>query len=179
MSKMNESIPKKHPSAVPPLSIWSPFIAASLALIVGSISVFANLPFLIPSLGPTAYLQAVAPLHPSSKIYNIVVGHVIGLGSGIIGVLLMHAMNAPVVTMDSHLVIIRLWASVIALFLTVLLCLLFKADHPPAAATTLLVALGLINNLDHYAILLVGVLIIGIVGEAFRMIRWKGITKKE
>jgi hypothetical protein len=178
-SKINSSIPKKISPAVISDNIWSPFIAGSIALIIGSISIFANIPFLIPSLGPTAYLQAVSPAHPSSKIYNVVVGHVIGLGSGIIGVLLMHALNAPVVTMDSSLTIARLWAAVIALFLTVLLCLLFKADHPPAAATTLLVSLGLIKNLDHYTVLLVGVLIIGVIGEVFRLIRLKGISKKE
>ena len=57
-------------------------MAAALILIVALTAFWAGQPWLFPSLGPTAYLLAKYPELPSSRIYNCVVGHLVGLASG-------------------------------------------------------------------------------------------------
>jgi CBS-domain-containing membrane protein len=67
----------------------------------------------------------------------------------------------------------RMWAAVIALIVTVLVCLLLKASHPPAGATTLLVAIGSIQTAADAINVAVGVVIIAAVGELVRRMRLK------
>jgi CBS-domain-containing membrane protein len=65
-----------------------------------------------------------------------------------------------------------MWAAVLAVALNMLGGLLLRASHPPAAATTLLVALGGFKTTVHDAVtVIVGVLIVAIVGEVLRRIR--------
>lgn len=111
-------------------------------LIVGIIGLLAHQPWIFPSLGPTAFLQVETPEQPTARFYNTVVGHFLGLGAGYLSVALVGAQTAPVVLSTQHLTPIRVWAAVLAVGLNVLGGLLLKASHPPAAATTLLVALG-------------------------------------
>jgi hypothetical protein len=57
--------------------------------------------------------------------------------------------------------------------LTLLICLLLKASHPPAAATTLLVALGAIKTRQDAFNVVAGVLLIAVFGETARRLRLK------
>jgi hypothetical protein len=71
--------------------MWAPLAAGRLMLAVGLVAVIAGRPFLVPSLGPTAYLQAAEPAHPSSRLYNTREGHLVGLGAGFLAVALRGA----------------------------------------------------------------------------------------
>jgi len=60
--------------------IWAPLATGAIVLIPGVVGLAAGRPWLFPSLGPTAYLQATQPQHPTSRFYNVLVGHLIGIG---------------------------------------------------------------------------------------------------
>ena len=131
-------------------------------------------PWLVPSLGPTAYLQAEVPAHPSAKFYHVVLGHAIGLAAGFLAVTLFGAWNDPVLLNDHQLTLPRILAAALALLMTILGCLSVKASHPPAGATTLLVALGSVASFTAAMSVALGVVLIAVVGEGLRWMRLKG-----
>ncbi|MEY2562852.1 MAG: hypothetical protein QOH88_1045 [Verrucomicrobiota bacterium] len=177
-STLLASVPKSPTPAVLPEIIWSPLGAGLLMAIVGGSAWLAGMPWLIPSLGPTAYLQVENPAHPSSRFYNTIVGHLVGLASGLIALALFQAWNSPSVLIDHQLVLCRVGAATLALLLTLLLTLLLKASHPPAGATTLLVALGAIRTKSDLINALVGIIIIAVCGEGLRQLRLKSATTR-
>lgn len=157
--------------------VWAPTIAGFLMLVVGLFGLAAHQPLIFPSLGPTAFLEAELPQLPSSRLYNTIVGHLIGMGSGLLLVTLLGASAAPSVLATGELTPIRVWASALAIVLNLLAGLLLKASHPPAAATTLLFALGGLKPTFHETIVVtIGVLIVAIIGEILRQLRLKAMA---
>ncbi|MUG91415.1 hypothetical protein F7734_02485 [Scytonema sp. UIC 10036] len=93
-------------------------------------------------------------------------GHLLGLSAGFLAVVLLGARDAPAVLSTNQLVPVRVWASVLAIALNMLGVLFLRASHPPAAATTLLVALGGFKPTVQDALtIMIGVLIIATIGE--------------
>lgn len=158
---------------VPSLA-WGPFVAGILILLVGAVSLVAGQPWLFPSLGPTVFLQTENPELPSSRFYNTVVGHMVGLSAAFLAVVVTGAADAPSVLSSGYLVEARLWASVAAVMLSLFFMMLLHASHPPSAATTLLITLGGFSVNMHDALtILVGVVIISVSGEWFRQLRFQ------
>jgi CBS-domain-containing membrane protein len=62
-------------------------------------------------------------------------------------------------------------AATLAIGLTALAGIILRASHPPAAATTLLVALGAISTASQILATIVGVLIVAVAGEFIRRYR--------
>jgi hypothetical protein len=178
-SEAKAAIPKMPTAAAFPEQVWAPLVAGLLTLLVGLASLLIGRPFLFPSLGPTAYLQAENPAHPSVRFFNVVVGHIIGLLAGFLGVFIFQAMNDPVTLVDKQLTPGRLGAAVVAVALTILVAALLKASHPPAAATTLLVALGSLKTTNDAINLVVGVLLIALLGELARRLRIGSFSRLE
>jgi hypothetical protein len=170
-SEARASLPKQPNAAAIPDQLWAPVMAAGLSLFVGLAGLLAGQPWLLPSLGPTAYLQVESPAHPRSRFYNTVVGHLVGLLAGFGAVALFNAWNEPVTLVDRTLTAPRLGASVLALALTILVAFLLRASHPPAGATTLLVTLGSLSTLADGLNLMLGVLLIAAAGEVIRRLR--------
>jgi CBS-domain-containing membrane protein len=166
------SLPKR-PEAVSsiPDPIWAPLSAGALILVVGLLGVLAGQPWLVPSLGPSAVLVALTPSHPTARAWNTIVGHAIGILGGFAAVALTGAASAPTVLGDHQLVAVRVLAAAIAMAITILGCELARASHPPAAATTLLVALGSIATLQQSLVVLTGVLFLAVMGEVLRIVR--------
>ena len=162
-----------------PDALWGPVVAAVLILVVGALGVVAGSPWLVPSLGPTAVLIAVTPLHPTARPWNTVVGHLGGVLAGALAVTAFGAWAAPTVMGDHVLVTARVVAATLAIALTLVIGSMTRASHPPAAATTLLVALGGIATLDQAVALLAGVIAIAVVGEAARRVRTHRVTPAE
>lgn len=125
-----------------PDGIWAPIMGGLLVLAVGVIGLIAGQPWLFPSLGPTAYLQVENPGLPSARFYNVIVGHYIGIISGLIGISIFSLWTAPSVIMSHHLTPSWVGAATIAIFITIIINLVLRSSHPPSAATTLLVSLG-------------------------------------
>jgi HPP family protein len=152
--------------------VWAPVAVALLTLAVGVPALLVGMqPWLLPSLGPTAFLQVMMPAQPSSRLYNVVVGHAGGLVAGFAGVALFNAWNDPVVLTDHQLTAGRLAASTVAMALSILLGVLLRAAHPPAAATVLLVSLGSLREPQQVIAFAIGLAIIAVVGEIVRRLR--------
>jgi hypothetical protein len=161
-----------------PDSVWAPLTSAGLMLLVGLIGLLVNQPWLFPSLGPTVFLQVETPEQRSAKFYNVVMGHLLGLAAGFLSVALLHAAAAPPVLSTHHLTAVRVWAAALAVGLNMLGGILLNASHPPAAATTLLVALGGFEmTLQGTLTVVAGVIIVAIAGEALRRVRLKARLK--
>ncbi len=163
--------PRRWPPEVPDI-LWGPLAAGALMIVIGLFGFITKQPLLFPSLGPTAFLQVEDPEVRMARFYNTVVGHLIGLSAGVLAVLLLHADQAPVALGTAQIAPVRILASALAIALTIAIGLLLRASHPPASATTLLVALGGFR-LDTPTMLIViaGVILVGILGEGLRRVR--------
>ena len=166
------SVPKR-PDAIGsiPDPIWGPLVAAGLILIVGLFGLALGKPWLLPSLGPSAVLFALLPAHPQTRAWNTLIGHLIGIAAGFVGIVLAGAANAPSPIVQGELVPARVIAATIAILLTVLLSGSVRATHAPAAATTLLVALGAVATADKALSLFAGVVVVAVAGEVLRRVR--------
>lgn len=168
--------PTRAGAASRPTAVLStPVTAGGLLLLVGGLGLVTHQPWLFPSLGPTAYMQATHPNDRVSSFYNVVVGHVVGLFAGYASVLAFAAAKAPVVLGSGQITPARVGAAVLALALTVLFGKLLDAVHPPAASTTLLVALGGLSFTLRDALTVVAaVLILAVAGSALHGLRRSG-----
>jgi hypothetical protein len=142
-----------------------------LLLIVGLTGLAAHRPWLFASLAPTAYEFAEKPELPGSRIYNAIVGHLVGVGAGFFSTWALAAWAVPPVMSSRFLTPQRVWASVLAIALTSFVAVLLKAFHPAAAATALLVSLGAFSTKGDAITLIAGILIIGFCGYFVRHIR--------
>lgn len=149
--------------------VLAPLAAGSVLLVIGGLGLLVGQPWLLPSLGPTVFLQTEQPQGESSQAYNVVVGHLTGLAVGLLAVWVFGAANAPSVLSSNGLSPDRVWASALAITLTLLGTGLLHASHPPAAATTLLVTLGGVRpTWSEIQSVLVAVLLVAVLGELAR-----------
>ena len=133
----------------PERPVWALFMFVNgfvtIALLAG-VAMLTRVPFVFPSLGPTAFLFFFTPLLPTASPRNCVIGHAIGIACGY-GALLVtgleHAPPAMMTGVDLHRVI----AAALSLSATGALMILLKAAHPPAGATTLIISLGIVPSL--------------------------------
>jgi hypothetical protein len=148
-------------------------------LAVGSLAVLAQQPWLFPSLGPTAFVQAEYPDHRTASFRNVIAGHAIGLGMGITAVLLVGADDSSSVLATTRVAPARVLATILAVGLTMALELVFRCSHPPSVATTLLFALGALSPTARAATeVLVGVVVVGVLGEGLRRVRLRSLRGK-
>jgi CBS-domain-containing membrane protein len=163
-------VPKRDPSH----PLWSPVAAAVVTVVPGLLGLALGQLWLFPSLAPTAVMQAHLPEQPSSRPYNIIIAHTAGLLSAYFAVYVFGIAHQPSV-FDLHtLSLARVLASGLAVLLAITIEVLVQAQHPPAAATTLLASLGSFRPTWHDAMeVFIGVVIVVIVGEIGRRIRSK------
>jgi hypothetical protein len=155
--------------------VWTPLATTLLVLAPGLVSLATGRPVLFPSLAPTALMQAHDPDHPSSRVYNVVVSHLLGLGSAFLVVTLLGIAHEKSVFEVGHLSGVRLAAAVLAVAIAAALEMLLRASHPPAAATTLLAALGSFHPTVRDTVnVAIGVAVVAVVGEALRRLRAHG-----
>jgi hypothetical protein len=153
--------------------VWATIGEGGLVLALAAIGWATNQPVIFASLGPTAYELVEQPQLPSARAYNVIVGHLIGLGAGFLAVYLFNAWAAPNVIATGVVSAQRMWAVVISAALTTFTSLLLKAGQPAALATTLLVSLGAMQTRRDAIAVIVGVLLITALGEPVRRFRLK------
>ncbi len=126
-------------------------IPAIIAWLVGE-------PFIFPSLGPTAYVLA---FRSESKYTakTVIGGHACGVAGGLLSYYLLvnpHSLYMMGSTAGESGFLLAA-GGVLALFITVLLMLIFEASHPPACATTLIISLGILSGWAQAAFIMIAV----------------------
>lgn len=158
-------------SAAPAL-LWVPLASGALTLIIGLFAFGADHPWLFPSLGPTIFIVAYMPETRMASMFNVVAGHGLGVMAGLTGVLVAGAAWEPSVAQVVTLTPEQIWASVIAVTLTVFAQIATRAFHPPAVSTALLIAVGAFHvTFDDIGTLLVGIGLTALLGEPLRRLR--------
>lgn len=133
-----------------------------LIAVLGMLTWASGLPTLFPSLGPSAFVLAMFPESEASNPKRVIGSHVLGAVAGF----LAYHLFAPGIVVTGHippfsLVGLRLAvSSVVAIVLTVTGMLHFGIRHPPACATTLIVALGLLPTVSDGVVIIVAVVVI-------------------
>jgi|SRR5579883_2231782 len=152
---------------------WGTLGEGGLILALAAVGWASGQPLIFASLGPTAYELVEEPQMKSARAYNVIVGHLVGLGAGFFALFVLNAWSAPKVMSAGFVPSARLWAVVIAAALTTLGTLLLKASQPASLATTLLVSLGSMQTGRDALAIIAGVLIITAIGEPVRRFRLK------
>ena len=150
---------------------WAPLWECGLLLVIGAGAWAAREPWLFTSLGPTAYEQVEKSNSPSARTYNILVGHYVALGAGLISLHLIGAWNSPTITGTSSVSLQRLLASVLAAAITTFVNLALRSGQPAALATALLVTSGAYQDIRGTESILIGVAMVAVLGEPVRRAR--------
>lgn len=153
-------------------AIWVPMISAILVLAAGALSLATGRPSLFVALGPTAMLLASNPGHATTRFHAVVLGHVTAFLCAWVALLLMGAGDSPSLLSTSGVTVARVWASAFAVALTAVVQPSLRAYHPPAAATALLITLGVHRvTMKTSLAMLGGVLVVAVLGEWFQRVR--------
>jgi CBS domain-containing membrane protein len=147
---------------LPPKLVWSAYVFVSGFVTIGLLALLGEItgsPFVFPSLGPTAYLLFFTPLHKASSPRNAVLGHAIGLlcGYSAFWVTGMHAFGEPAM---HGIYWPQVFAAALALATTGMLMVAFSVSHPPAGATTLIVALGILAKPWYLVVIEIAVVLL-------------------
>lgn len=154
----------------PPLALWVP-LATSVAIgVPGVIALLTRHLVLFASLAPTSVMITQQPMLAATRPYNTIVGHMVGLGSGLFAVWVLGIASQPSV-FAAHMVSgPRVCAAVLSIAIAMEVELLLNARHPPAASTTLLAALGSFRlDWTYTWEVLVGVIAVTAAGEVLRI----------
>ena len=135
--------------------IWALFMFVNGFISIGILCGLAMLfktPFIFPSLGATAFLVFFTPTTPAASPRNALCGHAIGILCGYVALWmtgLQHAGPAIVTELGWT----RILAAALSLGTTGALMIRMNVPHPPAAATTLIVSLGLVSRPAYLVVL--------------------------
>ncbi len=126
--------------------------------IIATAAFLAKLPLLFPPLGPSAFILFRTPLSKAAAPRTVFLSHNLGM---LIGLAMLHlfALLYPEAGLHSSedLNWPRIFALSLAMGITSLAMILFNCAHPPAAATTLIAAMGYFDSLMQIVALPVAV----------------------
>lgn len=135
--------------------IWALFMFVngfiSIAILTGLAKLFQT-PFIFPTLGAVAFLVFFTPTMPSASPRNALCGNAVGIACGC-GALWVTGLQHAGPATDADLSWSRILAVSLALATTGALMILLNVPHPPAAATAMFVALGVVTRPAYLVVL--------------------------
>ena len=131
--EVEASVPRTVAAPALPDVVWGPLVATALLALVGIGSLASGQPWLMPRLGPAAYLIAVDWAHPSARAYNTIVGHLVGLGQALDMMLTGERIDAA----EAHRIglVSRVFPDADTLFAEAMRIAEVIASKPPVAAS--------------------------------------------
>lgn len=162
-------------SRFPERPLWALFMFVNGFITIGilaAVAMVSRTPFVFPSLGPTAFLFFFTPTAPTASPRHTVYGHAIGIACGYGALWLTGLQHAPPAMMTG-VSPDRILAAALSLAATGALMILFKAAHPPAGATTLIISLGIVTRPLH--LLVIEVAVVLLVVQAIAINRLAGL----
>ena len=155
--------------------VWAAFMFINgfiTIAILAATAMATRIPFIFPSLGPTAFLFFYTPTAPTASPRNALVGHLIGVVAGYFS-LVITGLTAAGPALAVGVTGPRVIAAALSLGLTSGLMVLLKSPHPPAGATTLIISLGILTHPIQLVILMCAVVLL--TAQAFIINRLAGI----
>jgi hypothetical protein len=143
-------------------TVTSSLYAGVLLAVVGALAWATGRPFVFPSLGPSGYVLATVRDGDAVDARRVVGGHLLGVAGGLVA---YHALASGLLITTTTPAFarsqLRLAASgVAAVVLTTAAMLRTDLVHPPACATTLIVALGLLSSVVEAGVVLASVVVL-------------------
>ena len=140
------------------------FIGSLLAIgLSGTWAWLVKQPLVFPSLGATAFLIFETPMAEVGSPRNTIVGHVMGVAAGAASLALFGLLNARSAYV-SGVTLDRVFAIALAVAMTGGTLRVLRAAHPPAGATTIIVASGLLAKPHQMLDVVIGVVLLTIAG---------------
>lgn len=112
---------------------------------LGGLAWASGLPWLFPSLAPTALLMSETPHRPQASPRNALVGHGVGIALATAALVVFGLRHSGPIT-EVGVSGARIAATALALGLTTLLLHLIGTPHPPSGASVLVITLGLLHT---------------------------------
>lgn len=162
----------KHHAKLPTLALFSGINGCLSIALIAVVAALTRTPLVFPSLGPTAFLCFYQPRAASSSPRNTIIGHAVGVVAGYLSLMVTGLTLAGPATMTG-VTWPRVIAAGLAMFLTPAGMVLLRAPHPPAAATTLIIALGILTKPWQLGVLMLGVVLLAL--QAIAINRLAGI----
>jgi CBS-domain-containing membrane protein len=125
-------------------AVYAAVLAVVTLAISGVVGLIVKQPWLFPSLGPTVMLFFESPEQPASRPLNTIAGHTVGISAGL-GCYTALGLSGHPSTPVGGLTVSYVMAGVLAVGITTAVLSLLKLPHPPAGASTLIVALGILH----------------------------------
>jgi CBS-domain-containing membrane protein len=126
-------------------------------LLIGLAADLTQRPYIFPSLGPSAIMLFGHPLRRDSSPRHAILGHAVGALAGYFALWVLGLLGVP---FSAHIGTPRIIAAAVALGVTCAITILLKAEHAPAGATTLIVALGILPNPIDFVFLMAAVIML-------------------
>lgn len=140
------------------------FIGSLLAIgLSGTWAYLIKQPLVFPSLGATAFLIFETPMAEVASPRNTIIGHSVGVAAGAASLAIFGLLTAPSVYV-AGITIDRVFALALAVALTGGVLRVLRAAHPPAGATTIIVASGLLAKPHQMLDIIIGVTLLTIAG---------------
>lgn len=146
---------------LPARPVWAAFVFVGGFITIGllaALAKFTRVPFVFPSLGPTAFLFFFTPRAASASPRNALSGHAVGILCGYGALAAFGLQHAPP-ALQEGVNWPRVLAAALSLASTAALMVLLKVAHPPAGATTLIVSLGIVTEPIDLLVLEVAVVV--------------------
>ncbi len=137
--------------------------------LLAALAMVTRIPFIFPSLGPTAFLLFFTPEAPTASPRHTLYGHAIGILCGYGSLWLFHLAHAPP-ALVTGVTLARVLAAALSLAATGALMILFRAAHPPAGATTLIISLGIVTRPFYLLIIEVAVALLALQAIAINRV---------
>lgn len=147
----------------------------SAAVVILTISLFAwltDLPLVFPALGPSTFILFTTPLSPAGAPRSVVLGHLSCLCCGAFAYHTVTLLTGQPVSID-HVGAPLVLSAVLALALATWSLVKLNCPHPPACASSLVVALGGLT--DPVDLFLTAVVIVWLAAEAVIVNRLAGL----
>lgn len=145
------------------VGLYALLLCALVVVVTGLIGLALHEPWLFPSLGPTLMIFFETPRSSAARPRDVMVGHGVAILAGLLALVLFGLRDHPSAVTEG-LTLSRVLAAAVALGLTTFVLSALRTPHPPAGATTLIVALGILTTTSQLLTMALAVVFITAVG---------------
>ncbi|RYC31915.1 hypothetical protein D3273_10815 [Lichenibacterium minor] len=152
-----------------PRAVLQPFLITAVVGLVALFGYWVQAPWLIPSVGASAFIQLLLPDKPAGQAYDTGVGQLVGMVAGFASVLVTGAAAAPVMSETHGIALVRVGAVVLAVFLTSAVQVPLKALSAAGAAVAVLIAAGVAStSWASFGVIAASIGLVTVLGEVAR-----------